>query len=111
MSNDLSELLKNIGAEFKEAISRTSEFILEVDLGKRAKKLGYSDIAETFRDVEVVVPLKEPVQGLKVRIDGRTFVNYAQLVSGIAVPTYVAREAGLPYDTFVANDSMIRIFA
>ena len=48
---------------------------------------------------------------MKVRIDGRTYVNYAQLESGVAVPGYVAKEAGLPYKNFEPNDSMIRNFA
>ena len=32
---------------------------------------------------------------MKVRIDGRTFVDYASFDSGLAAPGYVAREAGL----------------
>jgi hypothetical protein len=31
---------------------------------------------------------------MKVRIDGRTFVNYAQYDSGIVVPGYVAEKKG-----------------
>jgi hypothetical protein len=49
--------------------------------------------------------------GMKVRIDGRTFVNYAQFESGVVVPDHVAREAGLPYRAFVPNESMILNFA
>jgi len=44
---------------------------------------------------------------MKVRIDGRTFVNYAEYPSGIAVPGYLARETGRSYKTFIPNDSMI----
>jgi hypothetical protein len=42
-----------------------------------------------------------------VRIDGRTFVNYAEYDSGIAVPGYIAKALGGSYRTFVPNDSMI----
>jgi hypothetical protein len=55
----------------------------------------------------VIVPLKEPQPGMKVRIDGRTFVNYAQYDSGIAVPGHVARNTSRPYAKFVPEDSMI----
>ena len=41
----------------------------------------------------------------------RTFVDYAQFESGVVVPGYVAREAGLSYKTYVALDSMILNFA
>jgi len=44
---------------------------------------------------------------MKVRIDGRTFVNYAQYDSGIAVPGYLAKTGRRPFQTFVPNDSMI----
>jgi hypothetical protein len=44
---------------------------------------------------------------MKVRIDGRTFVNYAEYPSGVVVPGYVAKEAGRNFKTFVPNDSMI----
>jgi hypothetical protein len=47
---------------------------------------------------------------MKVRIDGRTFVNYAQFESGVVVPDYVARDAGLSYKTFIPKDSMILNF-
>ena len=42
MSNELSEVLTKIGDEFKEEISKESGIFLEVDIGKQAKKLGYS---------------------------------------------------------------------
>jgi hypothetical protein len=44
---------------------------------------------------------------MKVRIDGRTFVNYAEYESGVAVPGYLAKVTGQPYHTFVPLDSMI----
>jgi hypothetical protein len=48
---------------------------------------------------------------MKVRIDGRTFIDYAQFESGVVVPGYVAREAGLTYKTFLPLGSMILNFA
>jgi hypothetical protein len=38
-------------------------------------------------------------------------VDYAQFDSGVVVAGYIAREAGIPYKTFLAQDSMIRNFA
>jgi hypothetical protein len=57
------------------------------------------------------VPLKAPQQGMKVRMDGRTFVNYAEHQSGIAVPGYLAKEAGRSFKNFVPNDSKIFNFS
>ena len=59
------------------------------------------------KTTRAVVPLKGPQAGMKVRIDGRTFVNYAEDTSGIAVPGYLAREANREFRTFVPQDSMI----
>ena len=47
---------------------------------------------------------------MKVRIDGRTFVNYARYDAGIGVPGYVAKEAGIQHETFIPNDHMILNF-
>lgn len=110
MNRNLSNVLTRIGEMFKGTISDNSRFYREVNIGEQAGKLGYSDVAETFRNTHAIVPLKQAAEGMKVRIDGRTFVNYAQFGSGIAVPAYVARECDLPYKTFVPNDSMILNF-
>lgn len=110
MSNQLREVLTIIGEEFREEISEESGIFLEVDIGKQAEKLGFANIVEKYRGVDAVVPLKDTVDGMKVMIDGRTFVNYAQLESGIAVPGYVAEEAGLSYKTYKPHESIIRIF-
>ena len=56
------------------------------------------------------MPLKQPAEGMRVRIDGRTFMNYAQFEFGVVVPEYVAEDTGLPYKPFVPNDSMILNF-
>jgi hypothetical protein len=47
---------------------------------------------------------------MRVRVDGRTFVNYAQFESGVVVPGYVAQKARLPFQPYTANDSMILNF-
>jgi hypothetical protein len=111
MSNELGEVLKKIGEEFKEVISNGARDYLEVDIGKKAEALGYTGLSEKYRDVNAVVPLKQAAPGMKVLTDGRTFVNYAQFESGVVVPEYVAKEAKLPFKTYEANDSMIRNFA
>ena len=110
MSNELSEILTKIGEEFREEISKESRIFLEVDIGKQAEKLGYSNIVEKYRGVDAVVPLKNTVDGLKVMIDGRTFVNYAQLESGVVIPGYIAKDAALPYKSYEAHESIVRVF-
>lgn len=103
----LDEVIKKIGEAYRQDISEGSRFYVEVNIGKQAEALGYKDIQQKYRDAFAVVPLKQAVPGMKVRIDGRTFVNYAQFESGIATPGYVARDTGLAFKTFVPNDSMI----
>jgi hypothetical protein len=111
MNKNLTETLTKIGEDFKADIAEGSRFYLEVDIGKRAGQLGFSDIQEKFGATNVIVPIKRPRAGMKVRIDGRTFINYAQFDSGIVAPGYVAMEAKLPYRTFIPNDSMIKNFS
>jgi len=111
MSNNLGTVLTKIGEEYRGEISHGARNYLEVDIGKQGAELGCPDVKDKYHAVFAVVPLKEPAKGMKVRIDGRTYVNYAQLKSGVAVPEYVAKQAGLAYKTFEPNDSMIRNFA
>lgn len=105
--NPLDVVLEKIGETYRDDIQGGSRFYLEVNIGRQARTLGYGDISEKFRDAYAVVPIKQAVPGMKVRIDGRTFVNYAQFDSGIAVPGYVAKDAGLAFKAFIPNDSMI----
>lgn len=111
MSNRLSEILTKIGEAYKEQIQDNGRNYVEVDIGQQAGQLGFDEEKAKFHDVRAVVPIRQAVAGMKVRIDGRTFVNYAQLESGVAVPEYVARLTELPYETYHANDSMILNFA
>jgi len=110
MNSELSEVLTKIGEEFKEEISEKSGIFLEVDIGKEAEKLGYSNIVEKYRGVDAAVPLKHMVDGMKVMMDGRTFVNYAQLKSGVVIPGRIAEEAALPHKPYEAHESIVRVF-
>lgn len=103
----LDDVLEKIGETYRDHIQNGSRFYMEVNIGQQAEALGYGDITDKYRDAYAVVPLKQAVPGMKVRIDGRTFVNYAQFESGVAVPGYVAKDTGLNHTTFIPNDSMI----
>ena len=111
MVDKLSEVLTDISERFRDDILNGARHYLEVNIGTVAEKMGYGDVKEKYKSVNAVVPLKRPFIGMKVRIDGRTFVDYAQFETGVVVPGYLAREAGLPYKAFVPNDSMILNFA
>jgi hypothetical protein len=111
MNTELREVLTKIGEEFEEEISDDSKMYLEVDIGKEAEKLGYSDLKEKYRGMEAVVPLKHTIDGMKVMIDGRTFVDYAQLETGVVIPGHIAREASLPSKHYEAPESIVRVFS
>lgn len=82
MTNNLSEILAKIGEEYKDNILADSRYYLEISIAQKAAELGFSEVKERLRNVYAILPLKQPVRGMKVRIDGRTFVNYAQFESG-----------------------------
>ena len=111
MTDNLNEVIARIGEEYRDNISSDSRHYLEISIAKKAGELGLSEAEEQYKNVCAIVPLKCPVSGMKVRIDGRTFVNYAQFESGIAVPNYVARNVDLPHRAYIAKDSMICNFA
>ncbi len=104
-------MLNNIREEYQENIQKNSRHYLEVSIAQKAAELGFPDVKERYQDVHAIVPLKHPISGMKVRIDGRTFVNYAQFESGIVTPNYVARQVNLPHKAYIAKDSMICNFA
>jgi hypothetical protein len=110
MKKELDKILLSIGQKFGDQISGDARNYLEINIGKQAEMMGFMHLKEKFRDVNVIVPLKNPVKGMKVRIDGRTFVNYAQFESGIALPGHVASDTALPSKPFIPNDSMILNF-
>jgi hypothetical protein len=111
MKNYLSAVLAKIGDDYKEQIQDDSRYYVEVSIARKAGELGFSEVEAQYRDAYAIVPLKDPIEGMKVRIDGRTFINYAQFDSGIVVPHYVASQVDLPQNTYVAKDSMVCNFA
>lgn len=110
MDRHLDETLKAISSDYADKISRASRNYVEVDIGKKGQHLGFLDIERRYDKVLAVVPLKNTEKGMKVRIDGRTFVNYGQLASGVAIPGHVAKHISLSYKPYKANDSMILNF-
>ena len=110
MNATIDDIITKIGEEYRDNIEGDARHYLEVDIGRKAEQLGRPEVGEKFKNVYAVVPLRKPAKGMKVRIDGRTFVDYAQFESGVAVPGYVAKEANLTYKTFIPLDSMILNF-
>ena len=110
MEHQLDRTLKAISADWAPKISTGSRNYIEVDIGEKGQKLGFSRIGKKYRKVLAVVPLKNYEKGMKVRIDGRTFVDYAQLESGVAIPGHVVKESRLSHKAFQPNDSMILNF-
>ncbi len=110
MKNHLSKIIRKIERDHSDYISSGARNYKEVDLAKTADELGLTDAADCFRNINAIVPIKSPVKGMKVRIDGRTFINYVQFDSGVAVPGYAAEESGLPHKAYEAWDSMVLNF-
>ena len=111
MNNELKQIIENISRRYADNILGSGRHYLEVNIGREARNIGINDLPDHIRSADVVVPLKAPLAGMKVRIDGRTFIDYAGFDSGLAAPGYVARAAGLPYRPYVAQDSMVLNFA
>ena len=107
MDNRIDKLLKHVEEIYGGKIERGSRHYLEVNLAEHARKLGFADLGEKYKTASAIIPLKAPQDGMKVRIDGRTFVNYSECDSGMAVPGYLASASGRKFRTFVPNDSMI----
>lgn len=111
MKNRLDQILYGLQDKYGNNISGNGRHYMEVNIGKEAEALGYTDVKDQYGAVNAVIPLKAAVSGMKVRIDGRTFVNYVQFESGIAVPKYIVKGTEIPHKEYVAKDSMIRNFA
>ena len=111
MDNKLKHIIQQISCAHKDKIGINARHYLEVNIGRQAEQMGISDLPDQFRSAAVIVPLKEPLAGMKVRVDGRTFVDYGGFDSGLAAPGYVARASGLPFHPYVAHDSMVLNFA
>ena len=110
MDKDLDKTLKAIGADWEDKIYSGSRYYIEVDIGKKGTRWGIRRSRKNTAKCWRWFPLKDVESGMKVRIDGRTFINYAQLASGVAIPGHVIKKAILDYKAFVANDSMILNF-
>lgn len=107
MKDNLNQILVNIADEYKENIDGDSRHYLEINIGRKAAELGFTEAGQRYKNTYAIVPLKSPVSGMRVRIDGRTFVNYVQFDSGVVVPGFVARQADLAHKMYVAQDSMV----
>jgi len=111
MNLQLKKVLEYIKNEYASHSMAGARHYLNVDIGKIALQLGFTAVHDQYSDREVIVVLKAPMPGMKVRIDGRTFVNYAEYAKGFAVPDHIAKKAGLPSKPYIAKNSMILNFA
>ncbi len=110
MNAKIDDIIQSIENAYAGKISASARNYIEVSIGKEAAERGHPDLAEEFKDAYAIVPLKEALPGMKVRIDGRTFVKYRQFDSGVAVPGYVAKSSGLARKAYTPNNSMILNF-
>ena len=110
INEKLQRVIHSFALDYQTDIEPASRFYQEVSIGRQAGKIGYPDIEKAYRNVYAVIPLKHVLRGMKVRIDGRTFVDYAQFESGVAVPGYVARKMNVPFQKYTPHDSMILNF-
>ena len=109
--HSLDDIIKAMENQNKGKIAKGVRNYIEVEIGKQAQQLGYDDLASKYEKINAIIPLKEPLEGMKVRIDGRTFVNYAQFDSGIAIPGHIAGDSSLSSTTFIPENSMICNFS
>ena len=111
MITELEAIVAAIGEDCKHIMTGDSRHYLEVSLAGKAADLGLKGAKERYGDTHAIILLKHPLKGMKVRIDGRTFVNYGQFESGVVVPAHIARGSRLPIKAWTARDSMICNFA
>ncbi len=107
MDQRIDEILEHVEKTYGSKIQRGARHYMEVSLAEEARRLGFADLGDQYKTACAIIPLNAPQQGMKVRIDGRTFVNYAEYESGMAVPAHLAKAAGRKFRTFVPKDSMI----
>lgn len=105
MTNRLADVLNKISAEFEGEIVHDSDKYILINIGKVAESFGQSELKGRYDKVAAVVPL-EIESGISAIINGKDLCDYAQLNSGIAVPAYVAEEAGLPSKQYQPKDIM-----
>lgn len=107
MNKELSTLLTYIAKRYESLIAADGIHYVDVDLSDLAESMGLTKLKNNLKHTGAIIPLKHHLDGMKVMIDGRTFVKYVQFDSGVAVPEFVAKASGLPSKPYVANDSMI----
>ena len=107
MDTRINELLEHVERTYGSKMQRGARHYMEVNLAQLARAMGFADLGEKYKNACAIIPLNAPQEGMKVRIDGRTFVNYAEYDSGMAVPGYLAKASNRKFRTFVPNDSMI----
>jgi len=102
---NLEKVLKKMGEELKDEIWAKSSTYCLIDIAK-AYEIFDIEGGEQYKDVNAVVPLKKTLKGLSVIVSGKSFEDYAQLKSGIAVPEWVAEEAKMKYKKYKPKDEM-----
>ncbi|NNF98712.1 MAG: hypothetical protein HKM93_04985 [Desulfobacteraceae bacterium] len=110
MKKNLEEVLTKMDMDYGGLMSDDSRHYMEVNIGRYAEKMGYTDVKQAYDEVNALILLRKPVKGMKVRIDGRTFIDYASFDSGLVVPGFVARKTRWHHRPFVPKDSMILNF-
>lgn len=110
MKAAIDDIIRSIEDKYGDDLTIDARNYLEINIGKEAAEKGLFDLAEEFKDAYAIVPLRQAHPGMKVRIDGRTFIKYRQFESGIAVPGYVAKGSMLSQKPYTPRDSMILNF-
>lgn len=111
MQNSMKALIERIGNHYRDVIDPQGRFYVEVDLGKEAAKAGMEALQRQWQGVNAIVPVKSDRPGMKVLIDGRTFVHYVQFANGVVVPGYVAEAVPeLERQPYSAHEDMMLIF-
>jgi len=111
MINRMDELLTAMKTKYQHDAQHDSRHYKEVNMGQEAAELGFEDITEKLAKINAIIPLKNALHGMKVRIDGRTFVNYVQFDSGVTLPGHAVGDTQLPHKQYAAQDSMIFNFS
>ena len=114
MSNDIGAILTKVGEELKEQIDPKSDWYGTVDLGRVATDIVGAELGAKYEGVHAVVPLKKPESGITVSwggFPGENFAGYIQLESGVAVPSEVAHDSGLPGTGYQPPETMYLKFS
>jgi len=107
MAKELADVLNSIADNYKGEILATAKVYNLVDIGLAARDLGNTELQDRFEDVNAVVPIRRVRDGFNVEVDGSGLTDYVQLENGIAIPSYVAIEAGVTGTPYTPRESMI----